>query len=356
MKEKVKVLIIDDSAVVRNTLTSILSSDNDIKVVGTASDPYVAAQKLKKEIPDVITLDIEMPRMDGITFLHRLMSQHPIPVVVISTLTEKGTGTALKALEYGAIEVIGKPKIDTAAKLRESTIKLCDKVKAAACTKIRRLPPSSIFNDPPKLPANLNLKKTTGKSPIKTTEKVIAIGASTGGTEAIKSFLLAMPLDCSGIVIVQHMPEIFTKQFARMLNDKCSITVKEAKNGDTVLRGQALIAPGNHHMLLKRNGARYYVEIKDGPLVGRHKPSVDVLFRATARYAGSNAIGIIMTGMGKDGAKGLLEMKEAGAHTIAQDEASSVIFGMPKEAIRLKAVDNILPLKQIAPNILKIIN
>lgn len=348
---KYKVLIVDDSAVVRQTLQAILSSDPEIEVIGTASDPFFAAKKISQEVPDVITLDVEMPRMDGLTFLKKIMSQHPIPVVIISSLTARGTETALKALEFGAVEIIAKPQMDTKKFIEESKIRLCDAVKAAAMSKIkRRTSTTPEITVQPKYSADAILPKFvhSDSSMLKTTELVVAVGASTGGTEALRLFLEAMPLDSPGIIIVQHMPENFTKSFANRLNELCSITVKEAENGDTVIRGRALIAPGNHHMLLKRSGAKYFVEIKDGPLVNRHRPSVDVLFRSAARYAGKNAIGIIMTGMGDDGARGLLEMKEAGARTIAQDEKSCVVFGMPNEAIKHGAVEKILPLDQIA--------
>ena len=347
--KKYKVLIVDDSAVVRQTLTSIFQSDKEIEVIGVASDPYIAAHKIQDEIPDVITLDIEMPRMDGLTFLRKIMTQHPIPVVIISSLTEKGSQTAIRALEYGAIDIITKPKLDTKKFFEESKIRLCDAVKAAAISKIERkkmITPT--LGVTPKLSADVILQKAQQTSMLKTTELVVAVGASTGGTEALREFLEALPHDSPGIIIVQHMPEMFTRSFANRLNELCRITVKEAENNDSVLRGRALIAPGNYHMLLKRSGARYYVEIKSGPLVNRHRQSVDVLFRSTAKYAGANAIGIIMTGMGDDGAKGLLEMKEAGAFTIAQDEKSCVVFGMPKEAIKLGGVDKILPLEHIA--------
>ena len=354
--KKVRVLIVDDSAVVRQTLTSILESDPHIEVMGSASDPFFAAKKIQSEIPDVITLDIEMPRMDGLTFLKKIMSQHPIPVVVISSLTAEGTETGMKALEFGAVEIITKPQMNTKQFIEESKIRICDAVKAAGMSRIKR----KTYNEitvAPKLSADAVIPDAKPNSAmIKTTETVIAVGASTGGTDALQVFLQDMPLDCPGIVIVQHMPEFFTKSFANRLNEICKITVKEAENGDTVIRGRALIAPGNHHMLLKRSGARYYVEVKDGPLVNRHRPSVDVLFRSTARYAGKNAIGAIMTGMGDDGAKGLLEMKEAGASTIAQDEKSCVVFGMPNEAIKLGAADKVLPLDQIAQQTIKLAN
>ncbi len=349
----VKVLVIDDSALVRQTLLTILNSDPDIEVIGAAPDPYSAVEKIKQELPDVITLDVEMPRMDGITFLKKLMSQHPIPVVVISTLTEKGTKTAIKAMELGALEVVAKPKLNTKQHLEESGEELRRTIKNAAVARVKR---RRTQTPAPKYDAGVMIEKRPSLSMIKTTERVIAVGASTGGTEAIKVFLDGMKLDSPGVVIVQHMPEMFTRQFAKRLNDICKITVKEAENGDVVMKGHALIAPGHSHMLLKRDGARYIVEIKDGPLVNRHKPSVDVLFRSVARYAGSNATGVLLTGMGADGAKGLLEMKEAGAYTVAQDEASSVVFGMPREAILLNAHNTILPLGLIAPHIVKFEN
>ena len=354
--DKIKVLVVDDSALVRQTLVSILESDPQIEIVGVAADPYIAVEKIKECIPDVITLDIEMPRMDGLTFLKKLMSQHPIPVVVISTLTEKGTDSALLALEYGAVEVLAKPKVNTKVLLEHSKIELCDKVKAAALANVKKRlfsARSAIGGEvAPKLSADAVLSKRTATSMVQTTETVIAIGSSTGGTEALKVLLEGFPSDCPGIVIVQHMPEMFTKQFAQRLDSICKINVKEAENGDKVLRGHALLSPGGKHMLLKRSGAFYYVEIVDGPLVNRHRPSVDVLFRSVARYAGKNVVGAILTGMGDDGAKGMLEMKEAGAHTIAQDEASCVVFGMPKEAIKLGGADKILPLNEISKYIL----
>jgi len=294
---------------------------------------------------------VEMPRMDGITFLQKIMSQHPIPVVICSSLTESGSETALKALEYGAIEIIQKPRIGTKQFLEESKVRICDAIKAATQAKVRRVTgmPRTVA---PKLTADVILDKPTSHAMAKTTEKVVVVGASTGGTEALSDFLQAMPLDAPGIVIVQHMPEHFTRAFASRLDSICKISVKEAEDNDTVIRGRALIAPGNHHMLLKRSGARYYVEIKDGPLVSRHRPSVDVLFRSAARYAGRNTIGVIMTGMGDDGAKGMFEMKEAGAYNIAQDEESCVVFGMPKKAIELNAVDRVLALKAIPAAVL----
>lgn len=354
MTSKIKVFIIDDSALIRQLLSEILNSDPRIQVIGSAADPFIAAKKLATEVPDVITLDIEMPRMDGITFLGKLMSQHPVPVVVISSLTGKGSETAIKALELGAVEVMQKPNFHNKQSLEEEKVRLIDRVKAARLSKVARKIQVKPIQVVQKYSADAVLPPAQRRSLVKTTEKVVAIGASTGGTEALRAFLMAMPADAPGVVIVQHMPELFTKSFAKRLNELCAINVKEAENGDTVLRGRALIAPGNTHMLLRRSGARYYVEVTTGPLVNRHRPSVDVLFRSTAQYAGRNSVGIIMTGMGDDGAKGLLEMKQAGAHTVAQDEKSCVVFGMPKEAIKLNAVDKVLPLEMIAGHVLTI--
>jgi two-component system chemotaxis response regulator CheB len=348
-KSRIRVLIVDDSAVVRQTLAEVLSGDPAIEVIGTASDPFVAAERMREQIPDVITLDIEMPRMDGLTFLQKIMRQRPIPVVICSTLAERGAQSTLKALEYGAVDIIAKPRLGTKQFLLESRVILCQAVKAAASARLRAPSPSQAVQ--PKLTADAILSRARGDM-LETTEKVVVIGASTGGTEALRALLEVLPPDAPGIVIVQHMPEVFTRAFANRLDGLCQITVKEAEMNDTVLRGRALIAPGNHHLLLKRSGARYYVDIKDGPLVCRHRPSVDVLFRSAARYAGKNAVAVIMTGMGDDGARGMLEMKETGAATIAQDEATSVVFGMPNEAIKLGAVDEILPLPSIARSVL----
>ncbi len=349
MKNKIRVLVVDDSAVVRQSLETIINSDPELEVMGTAADPYLAANKIKKEVPDVITLDIEMPRMDGLTFLKKVMSQHPMPVVIISSLTEKGTRSGIKALEYGAVEIITKPRMDSRKFIEESKISICDAIKAAAVSTMKRrnVPAPSIHVEP-KHTADAILPKNSVKSMVETTEGVVAVGASTGGTEAIATFLEQLPVDSPGIIIVQHMPEQFTRSFAERLEDTCRVTVREAKNGDSLIRGHVLIAPGNYHTLLKRSGARYYVEVKEGPMVNRHRPSVDVLFRSVARYAGRNAVGIILTGMGRDGAAGLLEMKQAGAKTIGQDEKSSVVYGMPKEAVELNAVDKILPLPDMA--------
>jgi two-component system chemotaxis response regulator CheB len=347
-ESRISVLIVDDSAVVRQTLSEILSSDPAIEVIGTAADPFVAAERMREQIPDVITLDIEMPRMDGLTFLRKIMSQHPLPVVICSSLAEQGAETTLKALEYGAVEIVAKPRLGTRQFLEESRVMLCQAVKAAAHARVRT---HNGHAPQPKLTADAMLPPPTGAM-LKTTEKVVMIGASTGGTEALRALLEVMPADSAGIVIVQHMPEVFTRAFANRLDSLCQISVKEAESNDTVLRGRALIAPGGRHLLLKRSGARYFVEVKDGPLVSRHRPSVDVLFRSAAHYAGPNAVAAILTGMGDDGAAGMLEMKQAGAYTIAQDEATSVVFGMPNEAIKRGAVDEILPLPAIAREIL----
>jgi two-component system, chemotaxis family, protein-glutamate methylesterase/glutaminase len=351
VEKKIRVLIVDDSAVVRQTLTALLSDDPDIEVLGAAADPIIAAEKMAKDPPDVITLDVEMPRMDGLTFLQKLMHEHPIPVIICSSLAESGSDTALRALEYGAVDIITKPKLGTRQFLEESKIRIADAVKAAAHARVRQ-GPRAIRDVSPKLTADAILAKPVPGALFQTTEKVIVVGASTGGTEALREFLEAIPQDAAGIVIVQHMPEHFTRAFAQRLDGLCKISVKEAEDNDTVIRGRALIAPGNRHTLLKRSGARYFVEVKDGPLVSRHRPSVDVLFRSAARYGGKNCVGVIMTGMGDDGAHGMLEMKQAGAATIAQDEKSSVVFGMPKEAIKLGGVDEVLPLDAIARAVL----
>jgi two-component system chemotaxis response regulator CheB len=360
MAGKIRTLIVDDSASVRQTLASILSSDPEIEVIGTASDPFVAARRIHDEVPDVITLDVEMPHMDGITFLRKLMSQHPVPVVMCSSLTEEGSETLMLALEAGAVDVILKPRIDAAHFLMEAKVRICDAVKGAARARLRQFP-KSLRGDPDgirvpakKLTADVMLAApNAGQAMARTTETIICIGASTGGTESLRVLLEALPADSPPILIVQHMPEKFTAAFARRLDGLCQVEVKEAADGDTALRGRVLIAPGDRHMLLQRSGARYYVTIKDGPLVSRHRPSVDVLFRSAARFAGANAVGIIMTGMGDDGARGMLEMKQAGAHTVAQDEATSVVFGMPKEAIARGAVDKILPLEHLAGELLR---
>ena len=354
---KTRVMIVDDSAVVRETLREILDSDPNIEVVATAADPLIAAKKLESMVPDVITLDVEMPRMDGISFLKRLMEQHPLPVVICSSQAGKGSDNALRALDYGAVDIVEKPKVGTKQFLEESSIRIRDVVKAAHAAKRKNANarPAELRVVEPKLTADAVIQRGTPSKAIETTEKIVVVGASTGGTEALRVFLEALPLDAPGIVIVQHMPEQFTAAFARRLDGLCRVTVKEAENNDSVLRGRALIAPGNRHAVLKRSGARYYVEIKDGPLVSRHRPSVDVLFRSAARYAAKNAVGIIMTGMGDDGARGMAELHEAGSYNIAQDESTCVVFGMPNEAIKRGAVDAVLPLEKIADHLTAIV-
>jgi len=355
MGRKTRVLIVDDSASVRQAMVSVLQADPDIEVIGTASDPFMAARRIQDEIPDVITLDVEMPRMDGITFLRRLMAQRPIPVVMCSSLTEAGSETLLQALEAGAVDVILKPKIGAADHLAEAGQRICEVVKSAAHARVGtsgRTQPTAVPPEPSaKLTADVVLPPPSGRAMARTTEMVVCVGASTGGTEALREMLEQLPANSPAIVIVQHMPERFTAAFARRLNGLCEVEVKEAVDGDPVLRGHVLIAPGDSHMLLERQGARYYVAVRGGPLVSRHRPSVDVLFRSAARSAGSNAMGVIMTGMGDDGARGMKEMHDAGAYTIAQNEATCVVFGMPKEAIAHGGVGKVIPLSQIAGEI-----
>jgi len=340
---KTRVLVVDDSAVVREIFMRELSRDPDIEVVGAAPDPFVARDKIVNLKPDVVTLDIEMPRMDGITFLRKLMQYHPLPVIIVSSLTPQGGRLALEALEAGAVEVMNKP--GTSYTVGDMSVELIDKIKAAALAKVRVRRNAAVSSYTPKPLQAL----------ARTTNKVLAIGASTGGTQAIQKVLSAMPLNAPGTVIVQHMPEHFTRSFAERLDEICAVHVKEAEDGDTVVPGKVLIAPGNYHMLLNRSGANYYVQIRSGPLVSRHRPSVDVLFKSVARYAGGNAVGVIMTGMGGDGAEGLLEMRINGAATIAQDEASCVVFGMPREAIALNAADHVVPLDRIPRKILELV-
>lgn len=349
MKKLIKVLVVDDSALVRQTLTDIISSDPQLKVIGRAADPYFAAQHIRKEVPDVITLDVEMPRMDGLTFLKTLMTQYPVPVVIISSLTQRGSQLALKAMDLGAVEIVAKSEIrNTREYLEESRIRITDAIKAAHMVPVRRLAKKTVEEKPAVKPDPSN-----PDSPIyKTTDKVIAIGASTGGTEALRFFLRSIPANSPGILITQHMPPGFTKSFADQVNTICEVTVKEANDGERVMRGHAYIAQGGKHMELVRSGAKYFIKIRDGELHNRHKPSVDVLFNSVACQAGQNAVGIIMTGMGKDGAEGLLKLRQSGARTIAQDEATSVVFGMPKEAIRLGAAEKILPLHEMPQRVL----
>lgn len=337
--EDIKVLVVDDSAIVRKIFSDELSKEKGIVVIGTAPDPFIARDKIVKLKPDVITLDVEMPRMDGLTFLKKLMKYYPIPVIIVSSLTEKGGKMAMEAIDSGAIEVLAKP--GAAYTVGDMSLQLAHKIRAAAQAQVKK-----IAETRPRTPSTDS--EVVTHSLTDTTNKVIVIGASTGGTEALKEVLTKFPPTIPGVLVVQHMPPKFTTAFAARLDGQCQIAVKEAEDGDTVMPGKALIAPGNYHMLLRRSGARYYVNVKDGPLVHHQRPSVDVLFQSAAQYAGANAVGVIMTGMGSDGAKGMLKMKEAGARTIAQDEQSCVVFGMPKEAIKMGAADRVLPLHQIA--------
>lgn len=352
---KIRVLVVDDSASVRQTMTAILETDPEIEVIAAAQDPFAAAKIMQTEVPDVVTLDVEMPRMDGITFLRKLMSQCPLPVVMCSSLTEAGSETLLQALEAGAVDVILKPKMGVADYLSEHCEQIRQAVKGAARARpmARRDRPMRIE---PRQTADAMLPAATGYAMSRTTEMVVCIGASTGGTEALREVLETLPANAPGTVIVQHMPENFTRSFAKRLDDLCAVDVKEAKDGDTVMRGHVLIAPGGKHTMIARQGARYVVSVREGPLVSRHRPSVDVLFRSAARYAGANAVGVIMTGMGDDGARGMAEMREAGARTLAQDEATSVVFGMPKEAIARGGVEKTVPLEHIAREVLRMAN
>jgi two-component system chemotaxis response regulator CheB len=354
-KAPIRVLIVDDSAAVRQVLSGILSDEDDIEIMATAGDPFSAAEKIRREIPDVMILDIEMPRMDGLTFLRKIMTQRPIPTIICTALTQDRSDVVLEALDAGAIEVIGKPRVDTTHFLMESRTRVCDAVRAAARAKIQTARPRRSSPVTAKLTADVILPPPRHTARARgETDKIVCIGASTGGTEALRDLLTALPADSPGIVIVQHMPEHFTTAFARRLDGLCQVEVREAMDGDDVLPGRVLIAPGSHHMLLNRIGTSFRVTIKDGPLVSRHRPSVDVLFRSAAQYAGKNAMGILLTGMGDDGAKGLLEMKTAGAMTIAQNEATCVVFGMPRVAIELGAAQKILPLDLIPSEIRKV--
>ena len=337
MSRKVRVLVVDDSALMRQLLSKILSSSPDIDVVGTAAEPFMAREKIKALKPDVLTLDIEMPRMDGLTFLEKLMRGHPMPVVMISSLTDKGAEMTLRALSLGAVDYVAKPKLDVSNGTIEQADEILTKVLSAAKVKVRE--PTAAKTALAQLPS--------GACPISATHKVIAVGASTGGTEALKELLMPLPADFPGIVMVQHMPETFTRQFAERLDSLCRIRVQEAKDGDRILPGHALLAPGGHQMAVVRHGMEYRVHVYRGERVNRHLPSVDVLFSSCARQLGRNVIGVMLTGMGADGAEGMLEMKQANAFNIAQDQASCVVFGMPQEAIKLGAVDQVIPLHRI---------
>ncbi|MCX5854690.1 MAG: chemotaxis response regulator protein-glutamate methylesterase [Deltaproteobacteria bacterium] len=340
--KKIRVLIVDDSAVVRKIFSEELSKYPDIEIVGTAPDPFVARDKIVALNPDVITLDIEMPRMDGLTFLRKLMKYYPLPAIIVSSLTPRGGKLTLEAMEIGAVDVIAKP--GASYTVGNMSSQLADKIRAASRAQIIRKDSDTAA-----------VETTPLKALAQTSHKVIAIGASTGGTEALKQVLTRLPANSPGITVVQHMPANFTAAFADRLNSLCQMTVREARDNDSVVPGLALIAPGNFHMILRRSGARYYVEVKTGPMVHHQRPAVDILFKSTAKYAGANAIGVILTGMGADGAEGLLEMKTAGAGTIAQDEQSCVVFGMPKEAIKMGAADKVLPLDRIAPEMMRMV-
>ncbi len=354
MAEPIKVMVVDDSALVRKLMTEVLSSDNSIDVISQAPDPIFAMQKMEQEMPDVITLDVEMPRMDGITFLQKLMAENPIPVVICSSLAKEHADTTIQALRSGAVDIITKPEIGVKGFIEESAVQIIDAVKGAASAKItgRKTRPMIVEK---KRSADAIMPKSSVKNLAmsETTDKVIAIGASTGGTEALRKVLQTMPAISPGIVIVQHMPEKFTTAFASHLNEISEMEVKEAVHGDRLHNGRVLVAPGGKHMLLKRSGAQYHVDVVDGPLVSRHRPSVDVLFRSVSRYAGKNATACIMTGMGDDGAAGLKEIKDSGGKTFAQDEASCVVFGMPREAWKRGAAERLLPLSDIAAVLLK---
>lgn len=358
--KKIRVLVIDDSSLVRKLLTQVLESDSRIEVVGTAADPLIARDKIKKLEPDVLTLDVEMPRMDGITFLSNLMRLRPMPVVMVSTLTQKGADVALQALELGAVDYVAKPTTDLMNQLEKYTEEITEKVKMAAAANIKALSrePTREKVTPmridPKLSTDAVLEKKVVKK-FKTTDKIVAIGASTGGTEAIKEVLMDMPADSPGIVISQHIPEAFSTSFAKRMDTLSAMTVYEAKDGQQIIAGHVFIAPGNRHLMVERDGARYICRLSDGPEVNRHKPSVDVMFRSVAQNVGPNAIGVMLTGMGDDGAKGMKEMNEQGAPTIAQDERTSVVWGMPGEAVKEGAVDSILPLGNIAGKIISLL-
>jgi two-component system, chemotaxis family, protein-glutamate methylesterase/glutaminase len=361
--QKIRVLIVDDSASVRTTLSDIIASDPDLEVMATAADPYIAVERIRQEVPDVMFLDIELPRMDGITFLKKIMSQRPIPVVICSSLAQEGSDTVMQALEAGAVDVVAKPRVDTAQGLQESRMRICDAARAAAHARMRGVArtapaaPAADLRVEAKLSADAILpplsehrrQSLIARMPV--TDPIIAIGASTGGTEALREVLEALPATSPALLIVQHMPEKFTSAFARRLDNSCAMRVREAEDGDVVGPGQVLIAPGNFHMLLVRNGSRYTVKIIEGAHVARHRPSVDVLFRSVSQSAGANALGMLLTGMGDDGARGLLEMRQMGSPTIAQDEASCVVFGMPKEAIARGAASRVLPLSRMASEI-----
>lgn len=341
---KIKVLVIDDSALIRSVMKEIINRENDMECVGAAPDPLVAREMIKSLNPDVLTLDVEMPKMDGLDFLERLMRLRPMPVLMVSTLTERGSDITFRALELGAVDFVSKPKLDIARGMEEYAIEITDKIRATAQARVRKILAEPAVKE--RYTADAILPSITGR--YTSTEKLIIIGASTGGTEAIKDILTRLPADAPGVLVAQHMPEHFTKSFADRLDTLCKISVKEAEDNERILPGHAYIAPGHSHLLIKRSGANYMTRLDQGEFVNRHRPSVDVLFRSAANVAGSNALGVILTGMGKDGVQGLLEMKKAGAYTIAQDEASCVVFGMPKEAIAAGGVCEVLPIQNIS--------
>lgn len=357
MSNRIKVLIVDDSAMVRQMLTEILSSDPELEVVGVAADPLIARDKIKQLNPDVLTLDVEMPKMDGVTFLKNLMRLHPMPVVMVSSLTEHGADITLEALEIGAVDFVTKPKIDVSHSLQHYSEEIIAKVKTAAGARVRTYNESRPSGDvTQKFTADAVLAKKNAPMHIRTTERIIAVGASTGGTEAIKEVLMRLPASSPGMVITQHIPEQFSKPFAKRMDGISAMTVCEAEDGQQIVTGHAYIAPGGRHLYVQRSGARYLCRLSDGLPVNRHRPSVDVLFRSVAQSVGFNAIGVILTGMGDDGADGMKEMKEAGAPTIAQDEKTSVVWGMPGEAVKRGAVDKVLPLERIGEALIKMVH
>jgi two-component system, chemotaxis family, protein-glutamate methylesterase/glutaminase len=343
---KIKVLIIDDSALIRSILKEIINSQDDMEAIGAAPDPIVAREMIKALNPDVLTLDVEMPKMDGLDFLEKLMRLRPMPVVMVSSLTEKSSSITFRALELGAVDFVTKPKMDITQGMQDYSQEITDKIRIAANAKIRKIG----INVAPNHSADVVLPTVANR--ISTTEKIIIVGASTGGTEAIKEFLIRLPSDCPGVLVTQHMPEAFTKSFAQRLDGLCKIAVKEAENNERILPGHAYIAPGHSHLLLKRSGANYMTELSQASPVNRHRPSVDVLFRSAANYAGANAIGVILTGMGKDGALGMKEMKDAGSYNFAQNEESCVVYGMPKEAVACGGVDEVVPLLDMTRKVL----
>ncbi len=351
---KLKVLVIDDSALIRQLLTEILNSDPGIEVIGTAADPYIARDKIKELSPDVLTLDVEMPRMDGISFLRNLMRLRPMPVVMISTLTQQGADTTLEALSLGAIDFVSKPKIDVTEKLAEYSEEIIEKVKVAGKAKVRQLVERAAKKTvavEQKLSADDVMGKVAWTGKLKTTEKLIAIGASTGGTEAIREVLEQFPADSPAVVITQHIPPTFSESFANRLNNTCALTVVHAVDGQPIIPGHAYVAPGGQHLMVTRSGARYYCKLSDAPPVNRHKPSVDVMFRSVLQSAGPNALAIILTGMGDDGAKSMKELRDIGVHTVVQDEKTSVVWGMPGEAVKIGAAEHVEPLGNIAKTI-----